>query len=102
MIGGRSSKNPSRFRYSRFRDLRGRAAVLFFYPEDDTPGCTREACAFRDDTDAFQALGAVVLGVSVQREASHRAFREKYGLTYDLIADPEKRIARAYNALEPL
>jgi len=83
----------------RFRDLRGQAAVLFFYPEDDTPGCTREACAFRDDTDAFQALGAVVLGVSVQDEASHRAFREKYGLTYDLIADPEKRITRAYNAL---
>src|SRR2546430_6205265 len=81
------------------RDVQGKPVVLFFYPEDDTAGCTREACAFRDDTAAFRAAGAVVLGISVQDETSHRAFREKYGLTFDLVADPEKRITRAYNAL---
>jgi len=83
----------------RLRDFRGKPVVLFFYPEDDTAGCTREACAFRDDIAAFHATGAVVLGVSVQDEASHRAFREKYHLTFDLVADPEKRITQAYNAL---
>ena len=83
----------------RLRDFRGKPVVLFFYPEDDTAGCTREACAFRDDMAAFRAIGAVVLGVSVQGEASHRAFREKYHLTFDLVADPDKRITQAYNAL---
>lgn len=83
----------------RLRDLRGRPVVLYFYPEDDTPGCTREACAFRDDADAFRELGAVVFGVSVQDVESHRAFREKYGLTFDLIADPRKTISTAYHAL---
>ena len=83
----------------RLRDFRGKPVVLFFYPEDDTAGCTREACAFRDDTADFRTAGAVVLGVSVQDEASHRAFREKYDLTFDLVADPDKRITQAYNAL---
>jgi len=83
----------------RLRDFQGKPVVLFFYPEDDTAGCTREACAFRDDTAAFRESGAVVLGVSVQGEASHRAFREKHHLTFDLVADPDKRITRAYNAL---
>ena len=70
----------------RLRDLRGKNVVLFFYPQDDTLGCTREACAFREDTDAFREAGAVVLGVSVQDEASHRAFRQKYRLSFDLVA----------------
>lgn len=83
----------------RLKDLRGTPVVLFFYPEDDTPGCTREACAFRDDLDAFRARGAVVLGVSTQDAASHRAFRDNHGLTFPLLADPEKRITRAYGAL---
>jgi thioredoxin-dependent peroxiredoxin len=83
----------------RLKDFRGKPVVLFFYPEDDTPGCTREACAFRDDAAAFRAAGAVVLGVSVQGEASHREFREKYHLPFDLVADPDKRITQAYNAL---
>ena len=83
----------------RLRDLRGQPVVLYFYPEDDTPGCTREACAFRDDTDAFRRAGTVVLGVSVQDPSSHRAFRHKYGLSFDLIADPDKRITKSYGAL---
>lgn len=80
-------------------DFAGKPVVLFFYPEDDTLGCTREACAFRDDADVFRQLGAAVLGVSVQDEASHRGFRKKYGLTFDLIADPDKRITTMYGAL---
>lgn len=83
----------------RLRDFAGRSVVLYFYPEDETPGCTREACAFRDGIDAFRAKDAAVLGVSTQDEASHRAFREKYGLTFPLLADPEGRICRAYRAL---
>lgn len=83
----------------RLGDFAGKPVVLYFYPEDDTPGCTREACAFRDDIEMFRAKGVEVLGVSVQDEGSHRAFREKYGLNFDLLADPDKRIARAYNAL---
>jgi peroxiredoxin Q/BCP len=83
----------------RLADLRGRPVVLYFYPEDDTPGCTREACAFRDDLEAFRGRGAVVLGVSTQDAASHRVFRDRYGLTFPLLADPDKRITRAYGAL---
>lgn len=83
----------------RLRDFRGRPVVLYFYPEDDTPGCTREACAFRDGIGAFQSRGVLVLGVSTQDEASHREFRDKYELNFPLLADPEKRITRSYNAL---
>lgn len=86
----------------RLRDLRGHPVVLYFYPEDDTLGCTREACAFRDSMEEIRATGARVLGVSVQGEASHRAFREKYGLSFDLVADPDKRITLAYHALGAL
>ncbi|TLZ72123.1 MAG: peroxiredoxin, partial [Methanobacteriota archaeon] len=67
----------------RLGDFRGKAVVLYFYPEDDTLGCTRESCAFRDDSDAFREKGAVVLGISVQGESSHRAFRDKYHLPFD-------------------
>ena len=83
----------------RLRDFAGQTVVLYFYPEDDTPGCTRESCAFRDDMDAFRQQGAVVFGISTQDEASHEAFRSKYGLPFDLVADPEKRITRTYRAL---
>lgn len=83
----------------RLRDFAGQPVVLYFYPEDDTPGCTREACAFRDDIRAFEERGAVVLGVSTQGEASHRAFREKHGLNFPLLADPRKDICRAYHVL---
>jgi len=83
----------------RLRDFAGRPVVLYFYPEDDTPGCTREACAFRDSLGDFAARGAVVLGVSTQDAASHRAFRDRYGLNFPLLADPEKKITRAYNTL---
>lgn len=83
----------------RLRDFRGGPVVLYFYPEDDTPGCTREACSFRDRIEAFRSRGAAVLGVSTQDEESHRAFRAKFSLTFPLLADPEKRITRSYGVL---
>jgi len=82
----------------RLSDLRGHWVVLYFYPRDDTPGCTREACSFRDSYAALQAAGAVVLGVSGDSEASHRKFSEKYSLPFPLLVDVDRVIARAYGA----
>lgn len=83
----------------RLQDFAGRPVVLYFYPADMTTGCTIEACDFRDGLDEFRTLGAIVLGVSVQDAPSHRTFREKHGLAFPLIADTDKAICRAYNAL---
>lgn len=83
----------------RLSDFAGRPVVLYFYPKDMTTGCTMEACAFRDEQDEFQALGAVVLGVSVQDSATHQQFYTKHHLNFPLIADPTKEICRAYNTL---
>ena len=79
-------------------DLQGRPVVLYFYPKDDTPGCTREACAFRDLHADLQAAGAVVLGVSPDSVASHGRFRDKYNLNFRLLADPDHAVAEAYGA----
>lgn len=76
--------------------LRGRPVVLYFYPKDDTPGCTREACAFRDLKKAFDDAGAAILGVSKDSVASHGKFTAKYGLTFPLVADPTGAILDAY------
>ncbi len=78
------------------KDLKGRKVVLYFYPKDDTPGCTKEACAFRDEFAAFKRKGAVVLGVSVDPQKSHAKFVEKYKLPFDLLADENKDIVQAY------
>ncbi len=78
--------------------LRGTRYVLYFYPADDTPGCTREACQFNDHLAEFQAAGVRVFGVSPDDESSHRAFREKYGLTFDLLSDPSKVTMASYGA----
>jgi peroxiredoxin Q/BCP len=77
-------------------DFRGKPVVLYFYPKDDTPGCTREACGFRDAYSEFQERGAVVLGVSPDDEASHVRFKEKYELPFTLLADPEHAVAEQY------
>src|SRR5437773_6988378 len=77
-------------------DFRGKPVVLYFYPKDDTPGCTAQACGIRDSWDAFQERGAVVLGVSPDRESSHVKFKEKYGLPFTLLADPDHSVAEAY------
>ncbi len=80
--------------------LRGRWVVLYFYPVDDTPGCTLEACRFRDHRALFEQAGAVVLGVSTQDVGSHRAFASKHALEFELVADPEGRISRAYGVYD--
>ncbi len=80
----------------RLSELRGRTVVLYFYPKDDTPGCTREACGFRDALGALTGAGAVVLGVSRDTDASHRRFAEKYRLTFPLLSDPDAAAANAY------
>jgi thioredoxin-dependent peroxiredoxin len=80
------------------KGLRGKPVVLYFYPKDDTPGCTREACAFRDARARLKKAGAVVLGVSPDSLASHTKFREKYHLDFPLLADAEKAVAKKYGA----
>jgi peroxiredoxin Q/BCP len=80
----------------RLSSLRGRPVVLYFYPKDDTPGCTTQACGLRDAYDAFRERGAVVLGVSPDDEASHERFRTKYGLPFTLLADPDHEVAERY------
>jgi peroxiredoxin Q/BCP len=80
------------------RDLAGRHVVLYFYPKDDTPGCTKEACGFRDAWDDLQKLGVVVLGVSPDTADSHARFAEKYRLPFRLLSDPDKQVMQAYGA----
>ena len=80
----------------RLSDLRGRPVVLYFYPRDDTPGCTKEACGFRDACAEFEERGAVILGVSPDTEASHARFKAKYELPFTLLADPEHEVAERY------
>lgn len=78
--------------------LRGKWVVIYFYPRDNTPGCTREACNFRDNFGALKALGAVVLGVSGDSAASHQKFAAKYELPFTLLVDAGHEIAKAYGA----
>jgi peroxiredoxin Q/BCP len=79
-------------------DLAGSPVVLYFYPKDDTPGCTKEACAFRDRQKELGQLGAKVFGVSPDTAASHEKFRDKYKLNFPLLADPDHKIAEKYGA----
>ena len=78
------------------KDLRGQKVVLYFYPKDDTPGCTKEACSFRDAFSQFKKKGIAVLGVSPDSEASHQKFVTKYKLPFTLLADTDRSIAEAY------
>jgi thioredoxin-dependent peroxiredoxin len=77
-------------------DFRGKPVVLYFYPKDDTPGCTAQACGIRDAYGEFERAGAVVLGVSPDSVQRHVRFREKYGLPFTLLADPEHEVAERY------
>lgn len=87
----------------RLADFQGKAAVvLYFYPKDDTPGCTAQACSLRDGFSAIKAAGAVILGVSADDAESHKAFAEKFHLPFSLLADPDKRIIEAYGVKMPL
>ncbi|NET59410.1 MAG: peroxiredoxin [Symploca sp. SIO2E6] len=78
-------------------DFVGKTVVLYFYPKDDTPGCTKEAESFRDNYTEYQGKDMVVLGVSMDDEASHKAFQEKYGLPFQLLADPDGTLTKAYD-----
>ena len=80
----------------RLKDLRGKKIVLYFYPKDDTPGCTKEACAFRDAYAKFKRRGIEVLGVSLDSEASHQKFAKKYDLPFRLLADTDRRLSESY------
>ena len=77
-------------------DLKGQRVVLYFYPKDDTPGCTKEACSFRDADDLYRKKGIKVLGVSTDDEKSHQKFISKFQLPFDLLADTDKKIVEAY------
>jgi len=79
-------------------DLKGKTVVLYFYPKDDTPGCTREACAFRDEHSALKKAGAVVLGVSPDSGPSHAKFAGKYKLPFPLLADSDHAVSEKYGA----
>jgi len=80
-------------------DYKGKWAVLYFYPKDDTPGCTKEACQFRDDFKTLEALGAKVIGVSIDDSFSHKKFAEKYNLPFPLLSDASGEVADRYGAL---
>jgi peroxiredoxin Q/BCP len=77
-------------------DHRGKWITMYFYPKDDTPGCTTEACAFRDNIFAYDELGAIILGISLDNVESHEAFAEKYSLPFSILADTDKSTAKAY------
>jgi thioredoxin-dependent peroxiredoxin len=79
-------------------DYKGQPVVLYFYPKDDTPGCTKQACAFRDASKQMKDLGAVVLGVSPDSHDSHAKFRDKFSLNFPLLADPDHKLADEYGA----
>jgi peroxiredoxin Q/BCP len=80
------------------KDLRGRHVVVYFYPKDDTPGCTKEACGFRDLWGEIEALDTVVLGISPDDGASHQKFTDKYSLPFTLLSDPDRKVMEKYGA----
>ena len=79
-------------------DFKGKKIVLYFYPKDDTPGCTKEACDFRDNIKTFEDKNAIIIGVSPDNEDSHEKFVSKYNLPFVLLSDPDKKVLEAYNA----
>ncbi|QLE47660.1 peroxiredoxin [Nostoc sp. C057] len=78
-------------------NLRGKTVVLYFYPKDDTPGCTKQACSFRDAQAQYQGKDIVILGVSADDEVSHQAFTQKYNLNFPLLADSDKSLIKAFD-----
>ncbi len=80
------------------KDFSGSTVIVYFYPADDTPGCTKEACQFNENLSAFQRSGAKVVGISPDGAAKHVKFRDKYGLAFPLLSDPDHRVMEAYGA----
>jgi peroxiredoxin Q/BCP len=87
-------------KWHQLSDYKGKWVALYFYPKDDTPGCTTQACSFRDNVFAFNQEGAVILGVSVDDVTSHKQFAEKHGLPFTLLADSDKAVTRRYGVLK--
>jgi len=83
------------------KDYRGKWVLLYFYPKDNTPGCTKQACAIRDEYPAFKKLNCVVFGISTDNETSHKKFEEKFTLPFTLLADTEKKMVNAYGVWAP-
>jgi len=83
------------------REYRGGKVLIYFYPKDDTPGCTAEACAFRDNLPNFNTMGVAVLGISTDPQPKHRKFADKYSLPFRLVADSDKEIVEAYGVWGP-
>ncbi|HMQ00496.1 MAG TPA: peroxiredoxin [Cyclobacteriaceae bacterium] len=81
--------------------LKGQACIIYFYPKDFTPGCTKEACSFRDNFDFFQELDIRVIGISTDNKSSHQKFKAKYQLPFDLLSDTTGHVSKAYQALIP-
>ena len=90
------STRDAQGREVKLADFRGQKVVLYFYPKDDTPGCTKEACSFRDNHSTLEAEGIKVLGVSLDTEGSHQAFASKYNLPFTLLSDTDHSVADAY------
>ena len=87
-------------KWHQLSDYKGKWVALYFYPKDDTPGCTTQACSFRDNVFAFNKEGAVILGISVDDVASHKAFAEKHGLPFTILADADKSVTKRYGLLK--
>ncbi len=87
-------------KWHQLSDYKGKWVALYFYPKDDTPGCTTQACSFRDNVFAFNQEGAVILGVSVDDVSSHKQFAEKHGLPFTLLADSDKAVTKRYGVLK--
>ncbi|HVZ11543.1 MAG TPA: thioredoxin-dependent thiol peroxidase [Patescibacteria group bacterium] len=85
-------------RYHSLSEYRGRFLVLYFYPKDDTPGCTKEACSFRDASEEFKKAGAEIVGVSKDTVRSHKKFEQKFHLNFTLLSDPEHEMIESYGA----
>ncbi len=86
-------------KWQKLSDYRGKWVALYFYPKDQTPGCTTQACEFRDNIFAFREVNAQILGISVDDVESHEKFAEKHGLPFPILADPEKRVVKQYDVL---
>lgn len=84
-------------KFHKLSDYRGNKVILYFYPKDNTPGCTKQACGFSERYPKFMEKGAIIIGVSKDSVASHKKFSEKYGLNHTLLADPERKIIEAYD-----
>ncbi len=88
--------NDSEGKKHKLSDYLGETIVLYFYPKDDTPGCTKEACSFRDSYADFRNAGVTIIGISPDKVASHKKFKDKYSLPFTLLADPDHQVCEAY------